>query len=260
MPSSQTSPGLDARKLVRYLDEYLAADEVKDYGPNGLQIEGTRPIAKLVTGVSACLELFERAEAAGADGVLVHHGLFWGKSPETLTGVHYHRVARLIRSGMCLIAYHLPLDRDLKVGNNAVAAERLGMEDIRPFARHGGVEIGVRGRFPEAISGAELIRRCRELFRQEPLTYPYGPDPVHTLGMVSGGAERDVYTAIDAGLDAFVTGEVTEWVMNLAREARIHYLACGHYATERLGVQALGAHICERFGIETEFIDVPNPA
>jgi dinuclear metal center YbgI/SA1388 family protein len=254
MPSSVTR---DA--LVSHLDQYLDS-RGRDYGPNGLQVEGREEIGKVVTGVSACQELFVRAREAGADAVLVHHGLFWEGMPRTLTGFQYRRVAELIRGEMSLIAYHLPLDRHLEVGNNAVAGRQLGLRRIEPFGEHDGLPLGVKGLFPEAVSADELVERCRKVYVQEPLAYLSGPDSISTLGVISGGGQREFYTAIGEGLDAYITGEVTEWVMNVARETRTHYLAAGHYATERLGVRALGEHLAERFGIEVEFIDVPNPA
>jgi dinuclear metal center YbgI/SA1388 family protein len=245
--------------LVSHLDQYLDS-RGKDYGPNGLQVEGREEIQKIVTGVSACQELFARAREAGADAVLVHHGLFWEGMPRTLTGFQYRRVAELIRGEMSLIAYHLPLDRHLEVGNNAVAGRRLGLRRIEPFGEHDGLPVGVKGLFPEPVSPEELVERCRRVYGQEPLAYLSGPEAISTLGVISGGGQREFYSAIGEGLDAYVTGEVTEWVMNVSRETRTHYLAAGHYATERLGVRALGEHLAERFGIEVEFIDVPNPA
>jgi len=245
--------------LVSHLDQYLDS-RGKDYGPNGLQVEGREEIQKVVTGVSACQELFARAREAGADAVLVHHGLFWEGMPRTLTGFQYRRVAELIRGEMSLIAYHLPLDRHLEVGNNAVAGRQLGLRRIEPFGEHDGLPVGIKGLFPEPVSPEELVERCRRVYGQEPLAYLSGPEAISTLGVISGGGQREFYSAIGEGLDAYVTGEVTEWVMNVARETRTHYLAAGHYATERLGVRALGAHLAERFGIEVEFIDVPNPA
>ena len=245
--------------LAAYLDQYLDS-RGRDYGPNGLQVEGREEIRKIVTGVSACQELFVRARDAGADAVLVHHGLFWEGMPRSLTGIQYRRVAELIRGEMSLLAYHLPLDRHLEVGNNAVAGRQLGLEDIEPFGLHDGLPVGVKGRFPAPIPAAELLERARRIYAQEPLAYLSGPEIVSTLGIISGGGQRDFYTAIEEGLDAYITGEVTEWVMNVARESRVHYLAAGHYATERLGVQALGEHLRERFGVDVEFIDVPNPA
>ncbi len=245
--------------LVSYLDQYLDS-RGEDYGPNGLQVEGREEIRKLVTGVSACRELFVRARAAGADAVLVHHGLFWEGMPRTLTGFQFQRVAELIRGEMSLLAYHLPLDRHLEVGNNAVAARALGLEEIVSFGLHDGLPLGVSGRFPAPVAAEELVARCERLYGQTPLAYLAGRDAVSTVGIISGGGQREFYSAIDAGLDAYVTGEVTEWIMNVARETGTHYLAAGHYATERLGVKALGEHLAERFGIDVEFIDVPNPA
>jgi len=244
--------------LVSYLDQYLDS-RGRDYGPNGLQVEGKEEIRKIVTGVSSCHELFVRAREAGADAVLVHHGLFWEGMPRTLTGFQYRRVAELIRGEMSLIAYHLPLDRHPEVGNNAVAGREIGLSDLEPFGLHEGLPIGFKGRFPESISAAELTARCRRVYGQEPLAFLNGPDPLSTLGIISGGAQRELHDAIADGLDAYITGEVSEWVMNVAREAGIHYIAAGHYATERLGIRALGEHLREKFGIEAEFIDVPNP-
>jgi dinuclear metal center YbgI/SA1388 family protein len=246
-------------ELVAYLDSYLDAARGRDYGPNGLQVEGREDVRKVVTGVSACHELFVRAREAGADAVLVHHGIFWEGMPRVLTGVQYRRVAELLRGGLNLIAYHLPLDRHAEVGNNAVAARLFGLEEVEPFGLHDGLSLGFSGRFPEPVSAEELAARCGRIYRQEPLAFLSGPDPVASLGILSGGGQKELYTAIAQGLDAYVTGEATEWVMNLAREAGIHYLAAGHYATERLGVQALGDHLAARFGLEVEFVDVPNP-
>jgi len=170
------------------------------------------------------------------------------------------RVRELIEGEVNLLAYHLPLDRHPTFGNNVLAAEAFGLVDLEPFAPHKGTPIGFYGRFEEPLPAAELIRRCAEVYGQEPLVYDAGPDPVRTLGIVSGGAERQLNDAIAAGLDAFVTGEVSEWVMNVARESGIHFLAAGHYATERVGIRTLGEHLADRFGLEVEFVDLPNPA
>ncbi len=245
--------------LLSYLDQLLDASRGRDYGPNGLQVEGTEEIRKIVTGVSACQELFVRAREAGADAVLVHHGIFWDGMPRVLTGFQYRRVAELVRGEMNLLAYHLPLDRHPELGNNALAGRAFGLVDLEPFGFHDGLPIGFKGRFPLPVTAAELEERCEAIYRQKPLAFLDGPDPVLTLGIISGGAQRDFYTAIDDGLDAYITGEVSEWVMNVAREARVHYLAAGHYATERLGIRALGEHLQEKFGVDVEFIDVPNP-
>ena len=245
-------------ELVRYLDAYLEAGALEDYGPNGLQVEGPAAVRRLVTGVSACHELFVRARQLAADAVLVHHGLFWRGTPYPLVGIQYRRVAELVSGGVALLAYHLPLDRHAEVGNNALAARALGLGELQPFGQHEGVAIGWQGVFPEPIASEELVDRCRTLYGQEPLALG-GVREVRRVGIVSGGAQRELLQAIAAGLDAYVTGEASEWVTNVAREANVCYVAAGHYATERLGVRALGEHLRDRFGILVEFVDVPNP-
>jgi dinuclear metal center YbgI/SA1388 family protein len=246
-------------RLIAYLDGLLDAQRGRDFGPNGLQVEGRAEIARVATGVSACEELFERAAQIGADAVLVHHGILWDFGPRRLVGFHGRRVASLLRHGLNLIAYHLPLDRHPELGNNALACRQLGLEELEPFGIHEGLPVGFRGRFAEPVAKSELIRRATEVFGQAPQVFGAGPATVSTMGMISGGAQRELYQAIDEGLDAYVTGEAAEWVVNISREAGIHYLACGHYATERLGIRALGEHLAREFGLEVEFIDVPNP-
>lgn len=246
-------------ELAAYLDDLLEAGRGSDACPNGLQVEGRERVRKLVTGVSACHELFESARRLEADAVLVHHGIFWRGDSPRLTGVQYRRVAELVRGELGLLAYHLPLDRHPELGNNALACRALGLEELEPFGLLDGEAWGFRGRFPEPLAMQELAARIETLYGAEPLHFPHGPDPVATAGVVSGGAQRALGQAIAAGLDLFLTGEASEWVMNLSREAGIHFVAAGHYATERLGVQALGEHLAERFGIAVEFVDIPNP-
>lgn len=250
---------MDIRALVDHCDQLLDARAGKDFGPNGLQVEGRREVRRVATGVSACLELFERARDAGADAVLVHHGIFWEGQPRELTGHQARRVAALVESGIHLVAYHLPLDRHPELGNNVLAAKQLGLYSVEPFGLYQGLAIGSRGRYPEPLPVADFVARCSAAFGQEPLAFLAGPDSIASVGVISGGAPGEIHQAIAAGLDAYVTGEASEWVMNVARESRIHFLSCGHYATERLGIHALGEHLAERFGLEHEFIDVPNP-
>jgi dinuclear metal center YbgI/SA1388 family protein len=245
--------------LVGYLDGLLAVAGAHDYGPNGLQVEGRAEIRRIVSGVSACEELLVAARARGADAVLVHHGLFWSFVPATLVGYRYRRVRELIAGEMSLLAYHLPLDSHAELGNNALAARALGLYRLAPFGRHEGQDIGWRGIYPEPLAVEELVGRCRDLYLQEPLLLGGGPPRVASVGIVSGGAQRELYQAIEAGLDAYITGEASEWVLHTARENGIWYLACGHYATERLGIRALGEHVAARFGIAHEFVDIPNP-
>ena len=246
-------------ELVSYLDEYLDAGAGEDYCPNGLQVEGRAEVHKIITAVSSCEELFVQAKEQGADAVLVHHGLFWNGMSYRLTGMQYRRLRHLFEAGINLIAYHLPLDRHGEVGNNVLAAQAFGLQDISPFAVHKGLPIGFKGRFPEPISAQDLVHRTAELYGREPLHLDGGEKPVESLGIVSGGAQRDFYSAISEGLDAFITGEVSEWVMNVAKESQTHYLAAGHYATERLGVRKLGEDLAERFGLDVTFVDLPNP-
>jgi len=259
MNSSGSTRTVDRDTLVRFLDDLLEADQGTDYCPNGLQVEGRAQISKIVTGVSACLELFQAAQQAAADAVLVHHGLFWRGDALTLTGIQYQRVAELVRSGISLIAYHLPLDRHLEVGNNAVAARSLHLEDIHPFCVHEGLSIGVAGQLPEPRNRNSVIEMLAEIFGQEPRTFLYGTEEICSVGLVSGAAGRCFQSAIAAGLDLFVTGEAEEWTMNLAKESRSNFVAAGHHATERLGIRALGDKIREEFRLDVEFVDLPNP-
>lgn len=258
-PSPKPSQGIERQRLLAYLDDLFQLSTAKDYGPNGLQVEGKTTIRRLVTGVSACLELFQLARQRQADAVMVHHGIFWHGTPAPLTGLQYRRVRELMLGDLNLLAYHLPLDGHPELGNNVLAARDFGLQDLSTFAPHQGVDIGFKGRFAEPISSRQLIERCTAIYGQEPLAFAHGPERIRTLGIVSGGAQKDFYAAIDLGLDAFITGEVSEFVMNVAREAGVHYLAAGHYATERCGIRRLGEHLAETFPLEVEFIDLPNP-
>ncbi len=253
-----TEPVLERDRLTAYLDE-LVVNEGADACPNGLQVEGKPSISRVVTGVSACEALFEAAIARQADAVLVHHGLFWKGDSRRVVGLQRRRIAWLIEADVNLYAYHLPLDRHPTLGNNALAARAFGIEDPSPFGEYDGVTLGFAGSLARPLEPAAFEARCEEVFGQSPLAFLSGPGPVRTAGFVSGAAQRMLHQAIDAGLDAFVTGEVSEWVMNVAKEAKVHYFAAGHYATERLGVRALGERIASDHGLSVEFVDVPNP-
>ena len=247
-------------EILDHLDRLLEPARFDDHGPNGLQVPGGEEVETVVTGVSAGLELFERAREEGAGLVLVHHGLFWEGAPRALTAAMARRLRTLLEAGMALAAYHLPLDAHPEVGNNALIARGLGAEHPRPFAEHRGVPIGVAARFPgEGMPAARLFHRVSELTGREPLVFDAGPDPVRTIGIVSGGGAGDLETAIAEGLDAFLTGEPREPVMGTAREAGVHFVAAGHHATETFGVRRLGELLAERFGVRHVFVDVPNP-
>ena len=250
----------DRDAILAHLDELLDASSFADYGPNGLQVPGAREISTVATGVSAGLELFERAAGEGAELVLVHHGLFWGGGPEALSPTMAARLKALLTRDMNLAAYHLPLDAHAWLGNNALLADALGVTDRGPLGEAKGRAVGLHGRFDDdGVAADELVARVREATGQDPLVFADGPDTVRTIGIVTGGAARLVSDAIALGLDAFVTGEPTESVMTEVREAEIHFIAAGHYATETFGVKALGEELAERFGVRHVFIDVPNP-
>jgi dinuclear metal center YbgI/SA1388 family protein len=247
-------------KILAHLESLLEPTAYDDYGPNGLQVPGRESIETIVTGVSANAELFERARDQQADLVLVHHGLFWAGPPRPLDRAAKRRLQLLFDADMALAAYHLPLDGHLRHGNNALLAAAIGCETWDPFGAHERATIGVAGRLPgDGIGPEDLIARVRDATDREPLAFTAGPDRVRTVGIVSGAGADYLEEAIAAGLDAFVTGEPIERVMGRAREAGVHFLGAGHYATETFGVRRLGDLLATEFGVRHVFVDVPNP-
>jgi dinuclear metal center YbgI/SA1388 family protein len=246
-------------EIIAFLDELLEAHDFEDYGPNGLQVVGAPEVSVVATGVSAHLELFRLAAAEGAQMVLCHHGMLWHKQPIVVDAQRRERLEALFAADMSLVAYHLPLDAHPDVGNNALICEALGLQLDAPFGEHGGRSIGFVGRPPEPLPRAELIERCRLAFRRDPLAFEYGPDPVRSVGVISGGGASSVAEAAGLGLDAFVTGEPSEPTMADARERGITFVAGGHWATETFGVRRLGELLAERFGVEHRFLPIPNP-
>lgn len=246
-------------EIVAFLDTLLDSPGFPDYGPNGLQVPGRDEVRRVATGVSANRALIEAAVAAGTDLLLVHHGLFWSRQAQAIDKVMAGRLRPLFNNDVSLVAYHLPLDAHMEVGNNALLAGSLGLTGLQPFSEHMGRTIGVQGRFDgDGIAATELERRLTELC-QAPIAFMYGRDPVQTVGIVAGSAPDDVHAAAAAGLDAFITGEPAERSQGAAEEEGIHFFAAGHHATERAGVIRLGELLAERFGVEHTFIDVPNP-
>jgi dinuclear metal center YbgI/SA1388 family protein len=237
--------------LLAHVDDLLDVRSFPDYGPNGLQVPGARDVHTLATGVSASVELFERAAALPAQLVLVHHGLFWKGMPQEIDAALHRRLKPLFAHDLALAAYHLPLDAHPGLGNNAILARELGATVAGPL------EVGFVAELD--VSAEELRERVARVTGREPLHLAHGPARVRRVGIVSGGAASMFGQAIAAGCDAFVTGEPAERVMTQAREAGVHFLAAGHYATETFGVRALGDHLAERFGIEHVFLDDPNP-
>src|SRR4051794_36340941 len=250
--------------IVAALDELLEPGEFEDLGPNGLQVPpppGSGEVHHIVTGVSAQRELFERAGELGAELVLVlvHHGLFWNFHPAGLTPILAERLRPLFQSGIALVAYHPPLDAHPEGGNNAILANRLGCERHEPFGEHRGRAIGRVGTFAEPVAAEDLFARVREVCDRVPTVVGAGPERIRRLGIITGSAANSLPEAIDLGLDAFLTGEPREHVTADAREAGIHFIAAGHYATETFGVRALGDRLAAQFGIEHTFVDIPNP-
>jgi dinuclear metal center YbgI/SA1388 family protein len=246
-------------EIIGFLDDLLDAPGWPDYGPNGLQVPGADEVSTVATGVSAHTELFELAAAEGSQLVLCHHGIFWKWQPPLVTPQLKARLKLLFDRDISLAAYHLPLDAHPEVGNNALICRALGLERAEPFGEHGGRPVGFVGRSAEGVPIEELLERCRAAFGREPFAWRSGPETVRSVGVISGAAASSLADAAALGLNAFVTGEPAEFTMAEAREAGIHFIAGGHYATETFGVRRLGELLEERFGVAHRFIEVPNP-
>lgn len=248
----------DIQTLARYCDVLLAASDFSDYCPNGLQVEGLRPVQRLITGVTASQALIDAAIAADGDAVLVHHGFFWKGEDPRLVGIKGRRIGTLLRAGLSLLAYHLPLDAHAQLGNNRRLGDLLGVVDAAPG---GGGEVPVWiGRLAEPMSGAVLASHVDSVLGRRPLHVPAAERPIERLAWCTGAAQGFIEQAAACGADAYLSGEVSEQTVHQARELGIDYLAAGHHATERYGVQALGTHLADHFGLEHRFIDVDNPA
>lgn len=245
--------------LVEECNRLLRPDDFRDYCPNGLQIEGREHIKKIVTGVTASQALIDAAVKAGADAILVHHGYFWqGEAPEIL-GVKKKRIASLLENDISLIAYHLPLDAHPELGNNAQLAGLLGFTiEQELFPRHKS-KVGVIGEMLEPCDVDSLAARLEEKLQRIPLHIPGRAPVIRSIAWCTGSAQHYIEAAHALGADAYLSGEVSEQTVHYAREAGIHFFAAGHHATERYGVQALGAYLSEHFGIDHQFIDIDNP-
>ncbi len=246
--------------IIAFLDELLEIERFADLGPNGLQVPGAEHVTTIVTGVSAQRALFERAIAEHAQLVLAHHGILWDFEPRRIGPVQAMRLRLLLANDIALAGYHLPLDAHPLHGNNAILAERLGAAGHKRAFGVKGEPIGTIAWFePDGVPAADLFARIADVTQREPLVFDAGRPTIRTLGIVSGAAANTLQEAIDLGLDAFVTGEPKEHVMAQAREAGIHFVAAGHYATETFGIQRLGELVAERFGVQHVFADIPNP-
>jgi dinuclear metal center YbgI/SA1388 family protein len=249
-----------ASQLLQAFDTLLQPERFKDYGPNGLQVEGREPVRRIVSGVTASKALIEAAVAAGADAIFVHHGLFWRGQDGRVTGWMRQRLALLLANDINLFAYHLPLDAHPELGNNAQLGLKLGLV---PTARFGEQELGFLGQRSEGAGFAdarELAAHVERVLGRQVVAVEGAKRPVRNVGWCTGGAQGYFEAAIAAGADAFITGEISEPQAHYARECGVAFLACGHHASERYGAPAVAGHVAAQLGIEHRFIDIDNPA
>ena len=247
-------------QLEKILNEKLQPQQIKDYSPNGLQVEGTPEVKRIVTGVTASQALIDKAVELNADALLVHHGYFWKGEPESIRGMKGKRIRTLIKNDINLMGYHLPLDIHPELGNNVELARLLEIEV------EGGLEghpqsVAMFGKLSKPMTGAEFSEKINQVLNREPLHIaPENADKmIKTVGWCTGGGQDYIELAAANGLDAFISGEISERTTYSAREQDIHYFAAGHHATERYGIKALGEWLAKEHGLDVEFIDIDNP-
>jgi dinuclear metal center YbgI/SA1388 family protein len=247
-------------QLEKILNEKLQPQQIKDYSPNGLQVEGTPEVKRIVTGVTASQALIDKAVELNADALLVHHGYFWKGEPEPIRGMKGKRIRTLIKNDINLMGYHLPLDIHPELGNNAELARLLDIEV------EGGLEghpqsVAMFGKLRKPMTGTEFAEKINQVLNREPLHIaPENADKmIETVGWCTGGGQDYIELAAANGLDAFISGEISERTTYSAREQNIHYFAAGHHATERYGIKALGEWLAKEHGLDVEFIDIDNP-
>jgi dinuclear metal center YbgI/SA1388 family protein len=248
-------------ELGQYLDQCLHPDQFQDYCPNGLQVEGKPTVVKLATGVTACQRFLDEAIDWGADALLVHHGYFWRGEASQVVGLKRRRLAALLNSEVSLLAYHLPLDAHPEFGNNACLGRLMNIEldaqePLQPGVAGG---LGNIASLESAVSASDFVARLEAVTGRPALHIGDGTALVHRIAWCTGAAQDYIGAAVSAGADLFVTGEVSEQTVHIAREEGIHFVAAGHHATERYGVQAVGEHLAATFSIEHRFIDIDNP-
>jgi dinuclear metal center YbgI/SA1388 family protein len=240
--------------ILAYARELLDLDAYHDYGPMGLQVIGADEVTKIAAGVSSSRELFERAAEAGAELLLVHHGLFWENDPRIVDRQMKGRLQALFAGDITLAGYHLALDAHPEIGNNALLAGLLGIE-----SRERVLEWGFGGALESPATLDELGARLEQATGQKPRLFDGGPEQIERVAVITGGGAKLFPQIAALGYDAYVTGEPAEPTLHAARELGVHFLAGGHYATETFGIKALAEKLAERFGLEWEFLDLPNP-
>lgn len=241
-------------EVLYQLNQWLTPDDFQDYCPNGLQVEGRSEVQRIVTGVTASQALLDQAVADGADMVLVHHGYFWKGEPQPVTGMKRNRLKTLLDNDLNLVAFHLPLDDHPEYGNNRQLADVLDIQHPRPLAG-----LLWQGELAEPMSAEEFGAHISERLQRPSLHVGAGPEIIRRVAWCTGAAQGYIDKALTAGMDAYISGEISEPTTHTARECGIHYFASGHHATERYGVQALGRALAETFGVEHRFIDCDNP-
>lgn len=245
--------------LVARLDDELSTDKFSDYCPNGLQVQGRDEVHKIVSGVTASEALIDAAIAANADAILVHHGYFWKGEAAQVVGMKRRRLAKLLAHDISLIAYHLPLDAHPTLGNNAQLARRLGL--LRECSLYDDPrQVGDVGRLENPMTAEAFAERIAHVLQRKPLHIAGGPALIQRVAWCTGGAQGFIEQAASHGVDAYISGEISEPTVHVARECGLHYFAAGHHATERYGVQALGEWCAENLGLSHEFIDCDSPA
>ncbi len=246
-------------ECLAYLETILEPDKFQDYGPNGLQVAGNKHINILVTGVTASQDLLDAALDLKADTILVHHGYFWRGEDPRIVGIKQRRLKQLLVNNINLIAYHLPLDAHSVMGNNAQLAKRLELEIQGSIQGTGEPNIALYGQMKSPVMAVDFADRIAHSLQRQPLLIEGHNRPIKSIGWCSGAAQDYIEQAAELGLDAFLSGEISEKTVHLARELGIHYFAAGHHATERYGVQALGKHLAAEFDLQYHFIDINNP-
>ncbi|MFY8349718.1 Nif3-like dinuclear metal center hexameric protein [Pseudoalteromonas sp. SSM20] len=245
--------------LLQELDALLTPHKVKDFCPNGLQVEGRETVTKLITGVTASQALIDAAIEKNADAILVHHGYFWKGEAYPITGMKKRRIGALIKNDISLIGYHLPIDVHPTLGNNAKLAELLDIDyeaGLEPFSEP---SIAVKGRLKTPLTAEEFAEKIESALNRKPLVESVRGKKIETIAWCTGGGQGYIDLAASQGIDAYLTGEASEQTIHSAREQNIDFFAAGHHATERYGVKAVGEYLAEQFGLDVEFIDVDNP-
>ena len=247
---------MNLNDLSIYLNELLAPEKFNDYCPNGLQIEGMPIVNKIVTGVTASFDLLVAAHHANADAILVHHGYFWGNEPRPITGIRKRRIQFLLQHDINLFAYHLPLDAHPELGNNVMLAKQLGL-NIKAWT--GDKNLLALAELNQETTLNMLVQVVQHKLLRTPLVIGDLQKPVKKVALCTGAAQHLIDQAIAANVDVFISGEISEQTVHSARESGVAYIAAGHHATERYGIQALGEHLADKFGLQHEFIDCDNP-